>query len=94
MNGKSVRWITATMLTAGISMLIGCSNEKTDGATASASPSVINSTCPFSGKPVAKDVTVAYKDKAVGFCCKGCESEWAKMSDADRAAKVATMTAK
>jgi hypothetical protein len=45
----------------------------------------VNSTCPVSGHAVdAQADTVTYKGKAVGFCCNGCQSKWAKMTDAEK----------
>ncbi len=52
--------------------------------------SAVNSTCPFSGKPVNATVTVAYGEKTVAFCCPGCIGRWDGLSDADKSAKLAS----
>ncbi len=46
-----------------------------------------NETCPFTGEPVSASVqTVAFNGQDIGFCCNGCSSKFAKMSDADKSA--------
>lgn len=45
-----------------------------------------NETCPFSGEPVDSSIqTVSFQGKEIGFCCAGCASKFAKMTDAERA---------
>ncbi len=36
----------------------------------------INSTCPWSGKPVAADSLTTYQGKVVGFCNTGCRDKF------------------
>jgi PBP1b-binding outer membrane lipoprotein LpoB len=50
---------------------------------------VMNSKCPISGKATDPEVTSDYKGSKVAFCCEGCQGKFAKLSDADKAAKVA-----
>ena len=49
----------------------------------------INTVCPVSGKPVVLPNTLAYEGKTVGFCCSGCASSWAKLSNAEKDTKLA-----
>ncbi len=42
------------------------------------------------GKPVDGTHTVSYKDQTVGFCCGMCPNSWAKLSDAEKDAKLAS----
>ena len=66
--------------------LAGCASEN---KTAAAGAAPANSKCPITGKAVDNTKTVAYKGKTVGFCCGGCPDKWAKLSDADKDAKLA-----
>ena len=36
----------------------------------------INSTCPWSGKPVQADSLIVYDDHVVGFCNPGCRDKF------------------
>lgn len=36
----------------------------------------INSTCPWSGKPVAADSLTRYRGRVVGFCNTGCRDKF------------------
>ena len=36
----------------------------------------VNETCPWSGKPVARDSLTTYKGKVVGFCNSGCRDKF------------------
>jgi hypothetical protein len=73
---------------AAIVALAGCSNNKTD-TTTSAAATPVNAKCPVSGKAVDNTKTVSYKGQTVGFCCGNCPSSWAKLSDAEKDAKLA-----
>lgn len=66
--------------------LAGCAS----GSKSTVSASAINAKCPMSGKPVDGTHTVSYKDQTVGFCCGMCPSNWAKLSDAEKDAKLAS----
>lgn len=87
MNRMSGRMLAAVLCVGAVGLVGGCkSSEK---ASDKASPSVMNSTCPFSGKPVAEGATASYGDKKVGFCCNGCASKFNGMSEAEKQAKIA-----
>lgn len=90
---KIARVAVMMVAACGIAM-VGCANQKTDGATASAK--TVNAVCPVSGNPVGDStVHVAYKGQEVGFCCANCSNKWNGMSDADKSAKLsAAMKAK
>jgi hypothetical protein len=66
---------------------------KTAPATTKAttgSMGVVNSKCPMKGEPIEKgDPTMDYKGQKVAFCCTGCMGKFAKLSDADKDAKLA-----
>lgn len=36
----------------------------------------INTTCPWSGKPVAADSLTLYRGQVVGFCNRGCRDKF------------------
>lgn len=78
---KSLSILAACLAALALS---GCASET---KTAAAGPA--NSKCPISGKPVDATKTVSYKDKTVGFCCGNCPANWAKLSDAEKDAKLA-----
>ncbi len=55
---------------------------------------LLNARCPMMGSPIKADsvpetLTRAYEGGTVGFCCGKCPAEWDKLSDADKAAKLA-----
>jgi len=63
-------------------------------STQPAAVAVVNTKCPISGEKIdsAKapaSLVVTYKDQKVGFCCPACPPAWAKLSDADKDAKLA-----
>jgi hypothetical protein len=52
-----------------------------------------NLRCPIMGSPIKKDMVKenlirVYNGRKVAFCCASCPSEWDKLSDADKQAKV------
>jgi len=47
---------------------------------------LVNATCPMSGKPVKTAYTRAYGGKAVGFCGPGCAAAWDKAPAAKKTA--------
>jgi outer membrane murein-binding lipoprotein Lpp len=59
-----------------------------------ASMGAMNSKCPFSGKDVNAATAEDYKGQKVAFCCNGCKGKFDAMSDKEKAAKIAGMTAK
>ena len=65
---------------------MGDSSCSSDGM---ASGGVINANCPISGNPVSADVrTLSFQGKEIGFCCAGCVGKFAKLTDAEKAAKI------
>ena len=42
---------------------------------------VVNKTCPFSGKPIRADCLTSYQDKVVGFCNSKCRDKFAADPD-------------
>lgn len=62
---------------------------KTTTPAKSGSMGVMNSKCPMSGEETDPSVTSDYKGGKVAFCCTTCQGKFAKLSDADKAAKVA-----
>ena len=44
--------------------------------SASEIKAVINTTCPWSGKPVSEDSLTRYRDQVVGFCNPGCRDKF------------------
>jgi hypothetical protein len=83
--------MVAVMCVGVVAMLGGCNSSEKTTTTTQVSPSVMNTTCPFSGRPVTEGMTASYEGKTVGFCCKGCTSKFESMSDADKQAKMATV---
>jgi hypothetical protein len=69
--------------------LTGCAGNKQDRLATDAGAA--NSLCPM--KPgcalKAGSPTVQYKGQTVAFCCNGCVSEWAQISDAERDERLA-----
>ena len=62
--------------------------------TAKHSPKFVNARCPLMGstiKPekVTEALTRTFKGETVAFCCGGCPGAWDKLSEADKAAKLA-----
>lgn len=59
---------------------------------------VVNNRCPIMGgavdpATVPASLTRQYKGQTVGFCCGACPGQWDKLSDADKDAKLAKVTA-
>ncbi len=46
----------------------------------------VNTTCPWSGKPVSADSLTLYRGKVVGFCNPGCREKFEAASSAFDAA--------
>ncbi len=58
----------------------------------------VNATCPIMGSKldpakVTTDLTRRHKDKTVAFCCAGCPVAWDKLSDSEKDATLAKVTA-
>jgi len=81
--------LLAPALIAAALALTGC-NKDQKAAHTNTNMGAMNTKCPISGGPVSANAgTVSYKGQAVGFCCDGCVGKFDKMSDADKAAKMA-----
>lgn len=57
-------------------------------------PRFANDRCPIMGSTinpdkVSKDLIRDYKGQKVAFCCQGCPAQWDKLSDSQKAAKLA-----
>jgi len=58
---------------------------------------VVNTKCPIMGgkvdpATVPANLTRTFQGKKVGFCCGGCPSQWDKLSDEEKAKKLAAVT--
>lgn len=58
-------------------------------APAPAKVAMANTKCPLRGTAVNPEMTAEWNGQKVGFCCAGCKSGWAKLSDADKQSKLA-----
>lgn len=76
----------AAVLALSVVALSGC-NKSTTTTTTSAAPGVMNTQCPFSGKPVNTELTSNVGGKQVAFCCNGCKGKFDSMS-ADKQAEL------
>lgn len=90
--------------TAAALTLTGCTNNKAcDGDCSDAGcevcqaeqaatlSSASNESCPLAGGPVSANVeTVSFQGKEIGFCCAGCATKFAAMSDSEKAAALAS----
>lgn len=41
----------------------------------------VNTTCPWSGKPITDDALTLYKGRTVGFCNSGCRDKFEQAVD-------------
>lgn len=84
--------------------LVGC-NQSAPEATVEKSPqkksttevqaSPVNAICPIMGGEVAEDGgSTTWEGKLIGFCCPSCEPKWQKLSDEEKAEKLAAADAK
>lgn len=88
-----MRYIIPGLLSAVL--LAGCaespsttSNGTDDGEQTAAT--TVNQICPIMGGEVADDGgTAQWNGKLIGFCCPGCAPKWEKLSDDEKAAKLA-----
>lgn len=60
-------------------------------------PAIVNGRCPIMGSKidpskVSADLTRVYNGQTVAFCCAGCPSKWDQLDDAQKAAKLASVT--
>lgn len=52
---------------------------------------LVNTVCPLKGEPVDENVTVVWNGQTVGFCCEDCRDAWEKLTDDERAEKLAAL---
>jgi hypothetical protein len=88
---STVRRIGALVTTCAI-FVTGC--EQAPEAVTTAAIELANTKCPVMGNPVAAEETPPelireWNGKKVGFCCPPCLEDWAEMTDAERAEKLA-----
>ncbi|MBC7834498.1 MAG: hypothetical protein H7Y88_05280 [Phycisphaerales bacterium] len=83
----------ALALLAGVAIAGGCDNNKDDRAMSETRPAMatVNSECPYTGGKVNPATAVSYKGQNVGFCCNGCASSWAKLTDAEKDTNLAAV---
>ena len=71
----------------------GCSESDTESFNTPAvdiTLTPVNQLCPIMGSAVTEDGgAVEFDGKLVGFCCPSCDGKWSKLSDTDKAAKLA-----
>ncbi|MFM8474271.1 MAG: hypothetical protein ACKOEO_00545 [Planctomycetaceae bacterium] len=73
-------------------VVTGC--EQAPEAVTTAVIELANTKCPVMGNPVKAEETPPelireWNGKKVGFCCPPCLEDWAEMTDAERAEKLA-----
>ncbi len=85
---------TKVVLLGTLFLVAGCTD--TDAPTASDSAqtdsppvTLANTHCPVSGGKAKDTITVEWDGKTVGFCCAPCIADWEKLSDEEKAAKLA-----
>jgi len=71
----------------------GC-EQAPEAAVTAAAIDLANTKCPIMGNPVkaadlAPELIREWNGKKVGFCCPPCLEDWAEMTDAQRADKLA-----
>ncbi|MFG0318085.1 MAG: hypothetical protein ACF8XB_12485 [Planctomycetota bacterium JB042] len=76
---------------APLAVLVACAStaEVSSSPAAVVEPVLLNEDCPFMGTEVDPELTSAYRDGEVGFCCPGCKKKWDALSDAEKAARLA-----
>ena len=72
----------------------GCSESDTESFNTPAvdvTLTSVNQLCPIMGSTVTEDGgTTEFDGKLVGFCCPSCDGKWSKLSDTNKAAKLAS----
>lgn len=94
-----MRYTFAILLAS--SFIMGCSQSGNETSTTTNSgnessaseqeqPKTVNVHCPIMGGDVTADGgTVTWNGKLIGFCCSGCDKKWEKLSDEEKAQKLA-----
>ncbi len=90
---RRIVWKMAAVL--ALCVFVGCEKGKDDKNTKDAKggkavAKIVNTQCPFMGEAINDTITVAYKDGKVAFCCKECVPMWEKLSDKEKAEKLAS----
>ena len=88
--------LLACVLVAG---LTACGEKPKAGGGAAKTVACVNGTCPIMGNPIdpAKvpvSLTRVFYGQKVGFCCGDCPPAWDKLTDEQKAAKLAPVMAK
>ena len=82
-----------TLLSIVLISVAGCSESDTESSNPPAvdiTLTPVNQLCPIMGSAVTEDGgTVEFDGKLIGFCCPSCDGKWSKLSDTDKAAKLA-----
>lgn len=75
-------------LLSGLALLGGCQNNK--ASEPKASMGIVNAKCPIvpADELPANPATVEFKGQKVGFCCPGCISDWNRLSDEQKQARI------
>lgn len=87
---KSFLWNMAAVL--ALCVFVGCEKDAGDKTSKSSQgeAKIVNTHCPIMGGKINEELTVAYKDGKVAFCCEKCDPAWAKLSDEEKAEALAT----
>jgi len=59
------------------------------GLAAVQESAIMNEICPIMGTEVDPELSLAYGEARVAFCCGGCVKKWGRMSEEERAAAMA-----
>ncbi len=78
---------------ASAACVTGC-EQAPEAVVSTAAIELANTKCPIMGNPVKAEDTPPelirdWNGKKVGFCCPPCLEDWAEMTDAERAEKLA-----
>lgn len=84
---------TALLCIGALALCTACEQKQSDttnsgtntsgnGAAPEIVLTAINTTCPYSGKPIDPSMVVSHDSVNVGFCCKGCKAKF-EMLDHD-----------
>lgn len=88
-------------MAGGLALGLGVALAADEGKAPTTAPAatapagkVVNTICPIEGgkvdpAKVPAELTREFKGQKVGFCCAMCPPQWDKLSDADKAAKLA-----
>ena len=96
---KAQKAIEAGDKKAAIAALAGAREKVTAVYESIKRPDVVNNKCPIMGgkvdpKKVPDNLYRKFRGQGVGFCCAGCPHAWDKLSDEDKAKKLAAVKTK